>query len=182
MKKYTISIDGYGAEVTIGRLTEEQVKFISESELDLNDILYEDELGGHWAEIDDVYHNFSVGNSALIRVVDENDNVYLELDFDDIYGQEDVEIECEDKYFMQEEGVKYLVCCSHEKGNFFSGEIELEGDFDPSKLKVYLHEDVGLDKCYIYGDMIGKITYDGEDIDNFGGDTSGKSFDVKVNF
>lgn len=181
MKKYTIDIDGYGCEMTIGRLSDEQSKFISGSNAeDLYDIIYEDELGGHWAEIDDVYHNFNVGESGLITVTDESNNTVYQIEVDDLYGEDN--IECEDKYFTQEEGVNYLVCCSHEKGNFFSGKIELEGDFDPSKLKIHIHEDVGLDKCYVYGNMISKITYDGEEIDNWGGDTMGKSFDVKVNF
>jgi hypothetical protein len=181
MKKYNISIDGYGCEMTIGRLTDEQANFISESEAeDLYDIIYDDQLGGHWAEIDDVYHNFGCGDSGQITVSDENGNYIYQVEIDELYGEDN--IECEDKSFMQEEGVKYLACCSHEKGNFFSTEIELEEDFDPSKLKIFIHEDVGLDKCYVYGDMIGKVTYDGEELDNWGGDTMGKSFDVKINF
>ena len=90
-------------------------------------------------------------------------------------------LEYEDKYFPKED-VNCIVCCSQEKGNFFSGEIEIDGDFDPAKLRIVMHEDVGLEDCYLYGNLIGEITYDGEEIDNWGGDTTGKSFDIKVNF
>lgn len=182
MKEYTISIDGHGCEITIGRLSEEQVKFISDSDEQLVDILHEDELGGHWAACDNVYHHFNIGDSGVIRVTDTDNNTVLEIDIDDIYDGGEIMVETENKCFLQEEDFEYLLCCSREKGNFFIGQIELEEDFDPSKLKIFMHECVGLDNCFIYGDMVGLITYDGEEMDNLGGDTSGKSFEAKITF
>lgn len=179
MKKYTINVYGYGCEITMGRLSEEQYKLISEAdEDDLYDVIYLDEFG-HWAEVDDIYHNFAASTTSTLTVEDEDGNEVYKLDLEDNYDQDIVEYV--DKYFPAEEA-NCLVCCSHEKGNFFSTEIEIEEDFDPSKLKIIIHEDLGLHNCYTYGDLIGEITYNGEELDNCGGDTIGKSFDIKLNF
>jgi hypothetical protein len=179
MKKYTINVYGYGCEITIGRLTEDQTKLISEADKeDLYDVVWEDDFG-HWAETDDIYHNFGASDCSTLTVEDEERNEVFKIDLED-YFEEGI-LEYEDKYFSKED-VNCIVCCSQEKGNFFSGEIEIDGDFDPAKLRIVMHEDVGLEDCYLYGNLIGEITYDGEEIDNWGGDTTGKSFDIKVNF
>lgn len=63
---------------------------------------------------------------------------------------------------------------SAEKGTFFEGYVEVEGDFDISKLKIYRQE-------YPNGDdTIVKVTYDGNDIENNGGDTNGKGYSAHV--
>lgn len=182
MAKFTIDISGYGAELTIGRLTEEQVENIKNHQEELNEIIFDDEaIGGFWAEIDDVYHNFNVGDVFTITVSDEDGNeIHRYTDEDIIYNDESpINVEYEDKYFTVEEPC--LVCCSGEKGSFFEAQIEAD-EFDLSKLQIIIHEDAGLEDCYVYGNMIGKILYDGEELDNYGGSTDGKSFDVKVNF
>jgi hypothetical protein len=61
---------------------------------------------------------------------------------------------------------------SAEKGTFFEGTISIDGDFDPSKLKFITEE-------YPNGDdVILDVQYDGESIDNMGGDTNGKGYSV----
>ena len=63
---------------------------------------------------------------------------------------------------------------SSEKGTFFDGIVETVGDFDPKKLKIYTLE-------YANGDdTVVNIEYDGVEIDNGGGDTSGKGYYVHV--
>jgi len=63
---------------------------------------------------------------------------------------------------------------SAEKGTFFDGIIETKGDFNPSKLKIFTIE-------YLNGDdSISSIEYDGELIDDNGGDTTGKGYSVHV--
>lgn len=180
MKKYTISLDGYGAEITIGKVDPKIQQILSESE-DVTDAVFSDELEVHWSEIDDIYHNFAVGDVFTLYVTDEDGTDIAKADLDEILdGDVGCEIEYEDKYFEIDEPC--LVCCSQEKGNFFSAELELEEDFDITKLKLIMHEDVGLDNCYTYGNLVGKVLYDGEELDNYGGDTIGKSFDVTINF
>jgi hypothetical protein len=63
---------------------------------------------------------------------------------------------------------------SAEKGTFFDGIIETVGDFDPKKLKIYTSE-------YLNGDdTIQSVEYDGNEIDNQGGDTNGKGYSFHV--
>ena len=63
---------------------------------------------------------------------------------------------------------------SAEKGTFFDGIIETVGSFDPKKLKIYTSE-------YLNGDdTVGSIEYDGEEVDNSGGDTNGKGYSFHV--
>jgi hypothetical protein len=63
---------------------------------------------------------------------------------------------------------------SAEKGTFFEGYIETVGDFDPKKLKIYTSE-------YLNGDdTVQSIEYDGNEIDNQGGDTNGKGYSFHV--
>lgn len=178
MKKYTVSLSGYGAEITIGKVDEREKKILEESE-DLYETIFNDELDFGWSEIDDIYHNFSTSDNCTLTIIDENGNEIFESTLDDILEDEILEVDFIDKYFETDEPC--LVCCSHEKGNFFEGKIECE-EFDIKKLKLIIHEDVGVHGFYLYGSMIGSITYDGEELDNYGGDTVGKAFDVEINF
>lgn len=61
---------------------------------------------------------------------------------------------------------------SAEKGTFFEGILSIDGDFDPAKLNFVTEE-------YPNGDdVITDVQYDGESIDNQGGDTNGKGYSV----
>ena len=63
---------------------------------------------------------------------------------------------------------------SAEKGTMFEGYLTTKGKLDPTKLKIYTSE-------YANGDdTIANVTYDGEDIDNNGGDTTGKGYSVHL--
>ena len=67
-----------------------------------------------------------------------------------------------------------LQCWSAEKGTFFEGTIATKGEFDPKKLKIRTSE-------YLNGDeTLSAIEYDGKEIDNNGGDTTGKGYSVHV--
>ncbi len=183
MAKFTIDISGYGGELTIGRLTEEQTENIKNFEGEsLNDIIFDDEaLGGYWSEIDDVYHNFNATDVFTLTITDENGEEIHRFTEEDIMYVDDspIEVEFEDKYSEIEEPC--LVCFSGEKGSFFEAELDLD-EFDLSKLKIVIHEDCGLENCYTVGNMIGKVIYDGEELDNYGGNTDGKYFEVATNF
>jgi hypothetical protein len=60
---------------------------------------------------------------------------------------------------------------SNEKGTFFEGEIELRAPFDIEKLELYYDEVDG-------EELVNCVYYDGEEIDNNGGSTDGKSSDM----
>ena len=182
MAKFTIDISGYGGELVIGRLTEQQVENIKNFDGELNDLVFDDEaLGGFWAEIDDVYHNFNAGDVFTITVYDEDgQEIHQFTDEDVMYVDESpCEVEYEDKFNSIQEPC--LVCYSGEKGSFFEANFEAD-EFDLTKLKIVIHEDCGLGGCYNVGNMIGSVYYDGEELDNYGGSTDGKYFDVNINF
>jgi hypothetical protein len=182
MKKFEINIYGYGAELTVGKLSEEQkTKMINLNE-DLNDMIYnEDIIPNHYTEIDDIYHNYNVGDEFAISISDENGKEIHSIISEDVMyvEQPPIEVEYRDKYVLSEEPC--LVTCSWEKGTFFSSTIEDE-EFDIKKLKIVIDEECGLSNCFSYGNMISEIFYNGEKLYNNGGDTMGKSFDVKTNF
>lgn len=67
-----------------------------------------------------------------------------------------------------------MYAMSVEKGSFFDGTITLTRPFDVTKIKIESTE-------YPNGDnIIHSVSYDGEEIDNEGGDTRGKSMNAYV--
>tara|TARA_B100000035_G_C21035004_1_gene570430 strand:+ start:152 stop:865 length:714 start_codon:yes stop_codon:yes gene_type:complete len=63
---------------------------------------------------------------------------------------------------------------SSEKGTFFDGIIETTGSFDVQKLQIRTME-------YLNGeDTITEVMYNGESVDNLGGDTNGKGYYASV--
>jgi len=64
---------------------------------------------------------------------------------------------------------------SMEKGCFFDGIIETHGDFNAAKLKVYIVE-------YLNGEeTITNVHYNGVEVENMGGDSTGKGYSAAVN-
>ena len=57
--KYSIRISGYGSEITIGAVSDEEKAILSNPEKDLQELVFEDleEVCG-WSEIDDQFHCF----------------------------------------------------------------------------------------------------------------------------
>jgi hypothetical protein len=177
---FTISINGYGGEVVLGKITKEAYEYWSKRDDDdeaLNSHLfwdpYEEEDGneitddedprflGQWWEIDDIEHtNGANVNECTVFVEDENGNEIYESD----------EIKLENTTYSDPEDQEagyYFKGWSAEKGNFFHAEIETDV-FDHNKLKFFATD--------IDGDtIIDHVEYDGEHLDNEGGDTRGKS-------
>jgi hypothetical protein len=75
----------------------------------------------------------------------------------------------------EEWGGKYILqFLSSEKGTFFEGLVTTRGKLDPKKLMINTLE-------YANGDdTVSAIEYDGEEIDNGGGDTNGKGYSVHL--
>ena len=98
----------------------------------------------------------------LLSSIEEESNWELEL----------TTMDCNDE---APEGTEYIAqLYSSEKGQFFDGVIETVGDFDPKKLKVSTME-------YMNGeDTVTGLEYDGIDIENNGGDTTGKGYSASV--
>jgi hypothetical protein len=94
------------------------------------------------------------------------------LETESNYELELTEMGCEDE---APEGTEYIAqMYSSEKGTFFEGIVETIGAFDPKKLKVYTTE-------YLNGeDTVTGVEYEGNDIENDGGDTNGKGYSAHV--
>jgi len=73
------------------------------------------------------------------------------------------------------EGTEYIAqLYSSEKGTFFEGCITTYGDFDVKKLTIVTTE-------FLNGeDTITEVEYDGQIVDNGGGDTNGKGYYASV--
>jgi hypothetical protein len=71
---------------------------------------------------------------------------------------------------MKDPGTVVFVATSSEKGTFFEGDLELKAPFNPGKI-ILSYDDINSNE------IITKVIYNGEDVDNSGGDTNGKSSD-----
>lgn len=134
-------------------------------------------------------HQYGIEYTSANISVDEYDSEEYDANFvsevvdytsfssmlDTIQEQSDYEIENVDSDEEFSEMGEY-VCqfYSSEKGCFFEGVVETIGSFDAKKLSVVITE-------YPNGeDIVTSVMYDGEDIDNLGGDTNGKGYSVHL--
>lgn len=185
MKNYTVSIEGYGHEITIGSVTEEQKVILNNEEKDLVDIVNEDldEAYGGYSEIDNQYHRWGATDHYTITIEDEDGNVVFKANEDGIYEHDTddfVLVETIDIYEKINQDLDLLITCAQEKGSFFMGDFEAE-EFDLTKLKITIDTDIIAGK-YSLSDTVSGVFYDDEEVDNYGGDTSGKDFEVYKNF
>jgi len=114
-----------------------------------------DYMSNHIAEI--------IDGERLIEIVDKiQEDTDYEVELTD-HGEE-----------LPDEGEYVCQMYSSEKGSFFDAVIETTGDFDIKKLKFIIDE-------YPNGeDVIDGVEYDGEELDNSGGDTNGKGYSAHV--
>jgi hypothetical protein len=179
MTTYTIEINGRGGEMVLGKISKEAYEHWSVKE-EFDDGLsshlfwdpYDPEDGndvtddqdprflGQWFELDDIEHAYGAFiDYCEITVYDEDNNEVWKTDDPKISNTSIVDPDDLDTGH-------YIKVWQTEKGNFFAGEFEADS-FDPEKLSFYatnLDNDVVVDG----------IDYDGETIDNDGGDTTGK--------
>jgi hypothetical protein len=183
MKKYKVTIYGYGAEVTIGSVDEEQKVILNNPDKELWEIAANDlEDYGGWYEVDDQYHRWGASGTFTVLIQDENGDTLYEIDSENLHDFDTEEFELVDYECIEvDESKDLLICASFEKGSFFEGDIETEDDFDITKLKIRIDGEIGIDEYY-FGDIVSGVYYDDEEVDNYGGSTDGKSFDVTKNF
>jgi len=184
-RTYKISMWGYGGEKVMGTVDKKIWDYCNDNQVDLSEIAWGDEdtvedMGldldmlpfppGSWYECDDMGHISGVSRDAgTIQIEDENGDTVLERSLDSIDGT-DIGLCCSDEVWAgsKPKGTVVFIGSSNEKGTFFEGEIELRAPFDIEKLELNYDEFDG-------EDIITSVTYDGEDIDNWGGSTDGKS-------
>ena len=191
-RTYKISMWGYGGEKVMGTVDRAVWDYCMENQVDISEIAWSDEETvqdemnldvdmlpfppGSWYECDNLAHTNGVSrNAGTLQIEDENGNVVFEKSLDDIGGggcDGEPDWSCNDEVWIGQEtpGTVVFIGTSNEKGTFFEGEIELKEPFNIEKLVLGYDEIDG-------EELINSVTYDGEDIDNNGGSTNGKSSD-----
>ncbi len=190
-RTYRVRLWGYGGEHVMGTVDRKVYDYFRKHRIDLSEFawdgVYAEENNvpedmqpfypGAWHDCDNMGHCWGVDRSAgTIQVDDENENTVYEKSLDDIvgYDEENPEPEwsCGDEVWIdsQPAGTVVFIGTSSEKGTFFEADLELKMPFDPSKLCLHYDEIDG-------NEIITSVSYDGEELNNDGGDTNGKSSD-----
>lgn len=194
-RTYRISMWGYGGEKVMGTVDPKVWDYCLKNRVDLVDMAWGDydeiieERGldpdllpftpGSWYECDNMAHVSGVSRSAgTLQIEDENGNTVFEKHFDDITGggcDGEPDWCCNDEVWigMRKKGEVVFVGSSNEKGTFFEGDIELRAPFNIEKLELYYDEVDG-------EEIINSVYYDGDEIENYGGSTDGKSSDMDM--
>jgi hypothetical protein len=192
-RTYKISMWGYGGEKVMGTVDPKVWDYCMEHSVNLVDLAWGDEdtvqeeMGldldklpfypGQWYECDSMAHTNGVSrNTGTIQILNENDETVFEKSLDTCDGGTDSpQWSCQDEVWAgsRKKGEIVFIGSSNEKGTFFEGEIELTAPFDIEKLELYYDEVDG-------EELINCVYYDGEEIENYGGSTDGKSSDMDM--
>ncbi len=193
-RTYKISMWGYGGERVMGTVDKTIWDYCNDNQVDLQEIAWGDEdtveeMGldidmlpfppGQWYECDDMGHISGVSrNAGTLQIEDENGNTIFEKSLDDITGggcDGEPDWCCDDEVWAgsKSKDTVVFIGVSNEKGTFFEADLELKAPFDITKLELHYDEFDG-------EEIVTGIVYDGEDIDNWGGSTDGKSSDMNM--
>ena len=188
-RTYKITMWGYGGEKVMGTVDREIYDYFKKRRLNLSDFAWDSDYAeennipeemypfppGSWYECDDMAHAHGVSrNAGTLQIEDENGTVVYERSLEDIdgYSDDSPELSGGDETWIDKKpaGTVVFIGSSNEKGTFFEGEIPLTEPFDITKLSLSYDEIDG-------EELVNSVYYDGEDIDNWGGNTDGKSSD-----
>ena len=184
-RKYKVEITGYGGEVYFGKVDRKTYDFFKEHKIDIEQYAsdWDDEK---WEFVPSELRPFEPGSPYDIGGVHESGATFDEMSYITVYdenGEEvwqsplgveslekaGVEVECADEQFINdyEEGTVVFWGGQGEKGTFFGNEFEIKQPFDPKKLRITYYDVDGWE-------LSGNVSYDGEDIDGYDYDTTGK--------
>ena len=188
-RTYKIQMWGYGGEKIMGTVDRKIYDYFRHRRLDLSDFAWDSDYAddnkipedmqpfppGSWYECDDMAHASGVArNAGTLQIEDEHGETVYERRLEDISGGDEDEPEWgggEESWIDEKPaGTVVFIGSSNEKGTFFEGEIPLTQPFDITKLTLCYDEIDG-------EELINRVEYDGVEIDNWGGNTSGKSSD-----
>lgn len=190
-RTYRISMWGYGGEKVMGTVDRAAWDYCMANQVDLSDIAWNSEAHvdmdldadqlpfqpGNWYECDSMGHTNGVSRDAgTVQIEDENGETVYEHELGEFdYDQPCPDMCCDDEIWIgsRKKGEIVFIGSSNEKGTFFEGEIELTAPFDITKLEIHYEEFDG-------EEIVNAVYYDGEEIDNFGGSTDGKSSDFTM--
>jgi hypothetical protein len=188
-RTYKISMWGYGGEKVMGTVDRKIYDYFKHRRLDLSDYAWDSDYAdeneipeemqpfppGSWYECDNMAHAHGVSrNAGTLQIEDENGEVIYERSLEDLDGGSDdsPEWSCGDEAWIDEKpaGTVVFIGNSNEKGTFFESDLPLTMPFDITKLTLNYDEIDG-------EELVNGVEYDGETIDNWGGNTDGKSSD-----
>jgi hypothetical protein len=188
-RTYKISMWGYGGEKVMGTVDRKIYDYFRHRRLDLSDYAWDSDYAeehnipedmqpfppGSWYECDNMGHAGGVSrNAGTLQIEDENGDTVYEHSIEELGSGDDNEPDfcCNDEVWIgsQPDGTVVFIGNSNEKGTFFEADIPLNTPFDITKLTLGYDEIDG-------EEIINYVNYDGEDIDNWGGSTDGKSSD-----
>jgi len=192
-RTYKVSLWGYGGEKVMGTVDRKVWNYCMANQVDLSDIAWGDEdtvtsmgldpdmlpfSAGSWYECDDLAHvNGASRDAGTLQVEDENLNTVFAKSLEECDSDEEDNPKwaCGQTVWVGQikPGKIVFVGSSNEKGTFFEGHIELTQPFDITKLTL-CYDDIDSEE------IVNGVQYDGEDIDNWGGGTDGKSSDFTM--
>lgn len=162
MKKINLILGGRGAEIYIHNINDDQKEKLKQMDIESKDAPVDwdklnEILGTDWDSTDDMYTGaYDNPTAYYIRAFDENQNEIFESDDDFFLEEGDSDT---DYQFVEKENV--LVIEHYIKGTFKEYELEIEEDFDSSKITpvvVEVNEAIS---------VITDLKYDGKELENF---------------
>jgi len=189
-RTYKISLWGYGGEYIMGTVDRKIYDYFRHRRLDLSDFAWDSDYAdehnipeemwpfspGSYYDCDNICHEHGVDrNAGTVQIDDENGETIYQQSLENISGMGADGDEPEPEWGGGEEywigmnpvGTVVFFGVSNEKGTFFEAELPLTAPFDITKLELGYDEIDG-------NDIINSVKYNGEQIDNWGGDTNGK--------
>lgn len=182
-KKLTVSIDGYGGEHTIGKLTDEQVAFWKEKDedelvehvesFDDNPELTDEQYIGPWYENDNIDHTYGAHYDIEITIkFGDEEHIFKTKDYtlDKLKTSKNV--------IVKKNKIKpgsYLVCFSEERGNFVNAEQDIDENdkFDINDFEFVTKDIRG--EVFFTG-----VRYKGVEMDQDAIGTVGKGFNAEI--
>ena len=183
-RKYKIEITGRGGEIVVGSVSAEAYDYLSDNEIDIEELIDDEDndlevpkellfiQDGAWYDCDNIAHEngATMDDMSTISVYDETGKEIWSHSLD-IDSLENIDInvdEIDEIYTNERDDIDAVfIGQSVEKGLFFGGDFIIKSEFDPTKLK-FEYSDI--EGWYLFS----SIQYDGEYIDNYEYDTSGK--------
>jgi hypothetical protein len=185
-KTYNILVNGYGGEISVGKVEKATYDFFVQNGIDIDDYYLDDdnELNipeehqfvppGAFYECDNLARAFGceIDEESRIEVYDENGELVwshnLEINELQDHGITTTEEFLFDRH-EQSKGTCIYIGQSVEKGCFFNSTLTLNEPFDPIKLRFEIET---IDDW----SLLSSIKYENTKLENDGPDTSGKSF------
>ena len=195
---YRIYLGGRGSEVGIGKITRAQFEFWQEHEDELSEALSDDDydydaidapedarFGQPYYEYSDVACECGPNiDSTWVEIINAQDQVVYEGAFEELVSVIDNTLMNRESYEsavdqVTEEYIQflspghYVFWVQGGKGTYIDTVVECAEEFDLTKLRFHTADIDGLE-------VISGVVYDGQDLDNDGGDWWGKYSDYSV--